>query len=184
MAPAEAKRSRRLVFALGALVAAAAAVIVALGIVVVNQRDDLESREVALEAGYEDAVDAAGSRTVTISSEDGTVNLDAVVTAEGQGFLRAESLPPSVPTRATSCGRSSGDNAPGVPGRARPRAGHRRPSPPPPPPAVLAVSPEGRGGCGRPHDGGRHRRAARLRHAAAAARRPGIPSAGHGRTHP
>ncbi len=72
--------------------AAAAAIIVALGLVVLDQRGQIDDREVALEAGYEDALDESGSRQVTLQTEDGSVSVSAVVTADGDGYLRADDL--------------------------------------------------------------------------------------------
>src|SRR5262245_52081849 len=91
---AGARRARRFRTGLVAVVGAvAAAVIVALGLVVVDQSRELDDREVALEAAYNDAVADPASRTVTMRSEDGSVTLDAVVTPDGNGFLQAGNLP-------------------------------------------------------------------------------------------
>jgi anti-sigma-K factor RskA len=99
---AAARRRRRFRTGLVAVVGAvAAAVIVALGIVVADQRNQLDDRELALEAGYDDAIDNPASRAVTLQTEDGTVTLDAVVTPEGDGFLRADDLPGLDPEQET-----------------------------------------------------------------------------------
>ena len=95
-----AKRRRNLRTGLFAIVgAAAAAIIVALGLVALDQRDQLEDREVALEAGFEDALDESGSRQVTLQVTDTSVTVPAVVTADGDGYVRADDLPALDPDR-------------------------------------------------------------------------------------
>ncbi len=60
---------------------------------VLDQRNQLDDREVALEAGFDDALDDSGSRQVTLQVTDSSVTVPAVVTAEGDGYVRADDLP-------------------------------------------------------------------------------------------
>lgn len=89
-----AQRRRDLRTGLFAIVgAAAAAIIVALGLVVLDQRDRLDDSEIALEAVFEKALDESGSRPVTLLVTDTSVTVPGVVTADGDGYVRADDLP-------------------------------------------------------------------------------------------
>ncbi|MBW3574660.1 MAG: anti-sigma factor [Actinobacteria bacterium] len=80
------------------LLAAAAAVIVVLGVQVEQQDDRLDEMSSllsldALERAYQAAETAPGSKLVQVASFDGQIDAQAVITSEGVGYLRASSLP-------------------------------------------------------------------------------------------
>ena len=90
-------RSRRPGRALAAL-AAAAVVLVALGVQVVRQEERLDKLSAALEdQGLEGVVTAAlldpGARRVDLRSDDGRLHADAVLTPDGSGYLVRHNLP-------------------------------------------------------------------------------------------
>lgn len=78
--------------------AAAAALLVVLGVQVVRQGDRIDELEAAtvidpLDAAFESALDDPDATVVELASPDGAVQLRGVVTADGAGYLRATSLP-------------------------------------------------------------------------------------------
>jgi anti-sigma-K factor RskA len=81
-----------------ALLAAAAAVLVVLGVTVVRQGDRIDQLEAAatadpLEVAFQSALDDPSTQLVELSSPDGSVQLRGAVTADGRGLLRAGGLP-------------------------------------------------------------------------------------------
>ncbi len=81
-----------------ALLTAAAAVIVVLGVQIEQQDDRLDEMSSllsldALERAYQAAETAPGSEVVQIASFDGQIETQAVITSEGVGYLQASSLP-------------------------------------------------------------------------------------------
>lgn len=81
-----------------ALLTAAAAVIVVLGVQIEQQDDRLDEMSSllsldALERAYQAAETAPGSELVQIASFDGQIETQAVITSEGVGYLQASSLP-------------------------------------------------------------------------------------------
>lgn len=82
----------------GTVIAAAAVVIVVLGVQMAQQDERLdEMAEVlaldALERAYQAAEGTLGSKVVDMKSFDGSIDTEAVVTADGRGYLRATGLP-------------------------------------------------------------------------------------------
>lgn len=82
----------------GTVIAAAAAVIVVLGVQMAAQDERLdEMAEVlaldALERAYQAAEGTAGSEVVEMKSFDGSVDTRAVITPDGRGYLQAANLP-------------------------------------------------------------------------------------------
>lgn len=80
------------------VIAAAAAVIVVLGVQMASQDERLdEMAQVlaldALERAYQAAEGTPGSEIVEMKSFDGSMDTQAVVTTEGRGYLRAANLP-------------------------------------------------------------------------------------------
>ncbi len=80
------------------LLAAAAAVIVVLGVQVEQQDDRLDDMSNllaldALEQAYQTAESRPGSDVVQLTSFDGQIDAQAVITHDGTGYLRASSLP-------------------------------------------------------------------------------------------
>ena len=81
-----------------AVLAAAAAVLVVLGVTVVRQGDRIDQLEATatadpLEVAFQAALDDPTTTLVELASPDGSVQLRGAVTADGRGFLRASSLP-------------------------------------------------------------------------------------------
>jgi hypothetical protein len=81
-----------------AALAAAAAVLVVLGVTVVRQGDRIDQLEAAatadpLEAAFQAALDDPATQLVELASPDGSVQLRGAVTEDGRGFLRAAGLP-------------------------------------------------------------------------------------------
>jgi hypothetical protein len=81
-----------------AALAAAAAVLVLLGVTVVRQGDRIDQLEAAatadpLEVAFQAALDDPSSTAVELTSPDGAVELRGTVTSDGRGFLRASNLP-------------------------------------------------------------------------------------------
>ncbi len=96
-APVPARRSWQ-TRAAGTVIAAAAAVIVVLGVQMVQQDERLdEMAEVlaldALERAYQAAEGTPGSEVVEMKSFDGASDTQAVITVDGRGYLRASGLP-------------------------------------------------------------------------------------------
>jgi anti-sigma-K factor RskA len=75
----------------GALVAAAAAVAITL---VVVRDDGSGGSDDVIAAAYDEALADPSGRRTQLQSEDGSVTADAVVTADGIGYLSAGALPP------------------------------------------------------------------------------------------
>lgn len=78
--------------------AAAAALLVVLGVQVVRQGDRIDELEAAtvvdpLDAAFEAALDDPSATVVELAAPDGTVLLRGAVTADGTGYLRASNLP-------------------------------------------------------------------------------------------
>jgi hypothetical protein len=73
-----------------ATVAAAAAIVITTAVV---RRDDTPSPAAAIERAYEDAASAPGSRHAELTGEGTPFTADAVVLADGSGFLAASRLP-------------------------------------------------------------------------------------------
>jgi anti-sigma-K factor RskA len=81
-----------------AVLAAAAAVLVVLGVTVVRQGDRIDELEATattdpLEVALQAALDDPTTTVVELASPDGSVQLRGAVTDDGRGFLRASSLP-------------------------------------------------------------------------------------------
>jgi hypothetical protein len=81
-----------------AVLAAAAAVLVVLGVTVVRQGDRIDQLEAAatadpLEVAFQSALDDPSTQLVELASPDGSVQLRGAVTADGRGLLRAGGLP-------------------------------------------------------------------------------------------
>jgi anti-sigma-K factor RskA len=81
-----------------AVLAAAAAVLVVLGVTVVRQGDRIDQLEATattdpLEVAFQAALDDPTTTLVELASPDGSVQLRGAVTDDGRGFLRASSLP-------------------------------------------------------------------------------------------
>ena len=84
--------------AAGAIMAAAAAVIVVLGVQMANQDQRLDEMAAllsvdALERAYQAAEATPGSELIEVKSFDGQIDTQAVVTEEGVGYLWAADLP-------------------------------------------------------------------------------------------
>jgi negative regulator of sigma E activity len=84
--------------AVGAIMAAAAAVIVVLGVQMANQDERLDQMAAllsvdALERAYQAAEATPGSELIEVKSFDGQIDTQAVVTEEGVGYLWAADLP-------------------------------------------------------------------------------------------
>ncbi len=82
----------------GTVIAAAAAVIVVLGVQMTAQDERLdEMAEVlaldALERAYQAAEGTPGSAVLEVKSFDGSIDAQAVVTTDGRGYLQAANLP-------------------------------------------------------------------------------------------
>jgi len=98
-APVAARPSRRSVPRWAtAVLAAAAAVLLVLGVTVVRQGDRIDQLEATatadpLEVAFQAALDDPTTTLVELASPDGSVQLRGAVTADGRGFLRASSLP-------------------------------------------------------------------------------------------
>ena len=86
LAPLRRERSNRLVVA--AMGAAAAVVIGLLGAQIVRQGNRIDTLESAM-----DGSSIAGATLASLSSSDGTVSADAVLLADGTGYLLAGDLP-------------------------------------------------------------------------------------------
>lgn len=94
---APAPRRRYVTTMLAAGLAAAALVAAVLGVQVRQQAERLDRVEIAvgdpLSAAAQTAMDAAGTRTVELTSTDGRTRVAAVLTKGGIGYLRAGALP-------------------------------------------------------------------------------------------
>ncbi len=86
---AAAKRRRR-ISALGAAAIGVAAALVVVLAVSVLRRD---SSTVSMHDAMQTALDSSDSRQVTLRSEDGSVQTEAVLDSQGHGFVAADSLP-------------------------------------------------------------------------------------------
>jgi hypothetical protein len=87
-------RRRRWGAVLGVAAAAVVAVVAAVAITAAVVGDEPgPSSSAALAAAYEDARQAPGSRLATLVGEDQPFTADAVVLADGTGFLAADALP-------------------------------------------------------------------------------------------
>ncbi len=96
-APAPAPRSWQTRVA-GTVIAAAAAVIVVLGVQMTQQDERLDQMaEVlaldALERAYQAAEGTPGSEVIEMKSFDGSIDTKAVLTTDGRGYLQAANLP-------------------------------------------------------------------------------------------
>jgi anti-sigma-K factor RskA len=88
------RRSRRRAV-LGAIAAAvvAAAAAVVITVVVVGDDDDTQSSGAAIEKAYDDAASVPGARHAELTGEGTPFTADAIVLANGTGFLAASDLP-------------------------------------------------------------------------------------------
>ena len=89
------RRQHRLGAILGTAAAFVVAVVAGVAITVAVGRDDEATRsgDAALAQAYEDAQAAPGSRHATLAGDGQSFSADAVVRADGTGFLAADGLP-------------------------------------------------------------------------------------------
>jgi hypothetical protein len=102
--------------AAGALLAAAAAVIAVMGVQMVDQDRRLDQMSAlleldALDRAYQAAVGMPGSERVEVTSFDGSLGTEAVITPEGSAYLQASTLPPLPEGRTYQLWGDVGDGA-------------------------------------------------------------------------
>ncbi|MEO5902204.1 MAG: anti-sigma factor [Ilumatobacteraceae bacterium] len=93
--PMAAARRRRTVIG-GVLIAAAAAIVAVLAVSVVRK----DSNSYSAKAAMDQARKSADAHELALTSADGTVSVDAVLDADGHGYLAGSSLP-SLPSNRT-----------------------------------------------------------------------------------
>jgi anti-sigma-K factor RskA len=93
--PMAAARRRRTVIG-GILIAAAAAIVAVLAVSVVRKDSTSYSAKVAMDAARK----SQDSHELALTSPDGTVTVDAILDADGHGYLAGSSLP-SLPSNRT-----------------------------------------------------------------------------------
>jgi hypothetical protein len=102
--------------AAGALLAAAAAVIAVMGVQMVDQDRRLDQMSAlleldALDRAYQAAAAMPGSERVEVTSFDGSLGTEAVVTEDGSAYLQASTLPPLPEGRTYQLWGDLGDRA-------------------------------------------------------------------------
>lgn len=102
--------------AAGMVLAAAAAVIAVMGVQLVDQDRRLDQMTAllegdALDRAYQAAVAMPGSKSVEVTSFDGSLATQAVITAEGSAYLQASTLPPLPDGRTYQLWGDVGDGA-------------------------------------------------------------------------
>jgi hypothetical protein len=102
--------------AAGALLAAAAAVIAVMGVQMVDQDRRLDQMSAlleldALDRAYQAAAAMPGSQRVEVTSFDGSLGTEAVITEEGSAYLQASTLPPLPEGRTYQLWADVGDGA-------------------------------------------------------------------------
>ncbi|MDP8987355.1 MAG: anti-sigma factor, partial [Actinomycetota bacterium] len=102
--------------AAGMALAAAAAVIAVMGVQLVDQDRRLDQMSArleldALDRAYQAAVAMPGSEVVQITSFDGSLATEAVITEDGSAYLQASTLPPLPEGRTYQLWGDVGDRA-------------------------------------------------------------------------